>query len=278
MRAIKSINHNAALCVDSFGREVVVLGPGVGFGDLPRDIPLSQITQTFVGIDAKYLALIGELPAKELAFAGQLADVVRAQLSYELSPNLPVTLADHIVFVLERARKHLYVKMPLAYDIVQNYPVEYRLGQMAVRGIERSFGVRLPKNEATGIAMSIVNSAVASSAHAARRDQRVERMVERAVRVIERAMHVSVDRESFDYARFATHVRYLINRLDEGTPIDTQNASLYAEALEQYPEVAACTKEVARMLSQQLGSEVTAEERLYLMLHVNRLYERAKEA
>ena len=277
MRAIKSFNHNAALCVDSLGRKVVVLGPGVGFGDLPHDVPLSQITQTFVGIDPKYLALIGELPTKELAFAGQLADVVKAQVTYELSPNLPITLADHIVFVLQRARKHLYVKMPLAYDFVQNYPVEYRLGQMAVRGIERTFGVRLSKNEAVGIAMSIINSAVASSAHAARHDQRIERMVERAVRVVERTMHVNVDRESFDYARFATHVRYLIDRLDAGTPIDTQNASLYEEVRTQYPEVDSCTKEVARILSHLLGSEVTDEERLYLMLHVNRLYERAKE-
>lgn len=275
MRVIRSINHNAAVGVDSLGREVVVMGSGVGFGKIPRDVPLAEIDRTFVGIDDKYLGLIAELPPEHLEFAAQFSDVVRMQVSHELSPNLVVTLADHISFMVKRAKERLYVAMPLAYDVAQNYPVEYRLGQMCVRGVEKTFKVRLPKNEAVGVALSIVNSAVMSSNAATRRERRDERAVEQATQVVERELGITVDRESFDFARFATHVKYLIDRLSAGEPIATPNGTMYSEVAAQYPVIAACADKVAVAIARPGEEDVTTEERLYLMLHINRLAERA---
>lgn len=275
MQVVRSINHNAAIGIDSLGREVVVMGAGVGFGKIPRDVPLAEIDRTFVGIDDKYLGLIAELPSEHLEFAAQFSDVVRMQVSHELSPNLVVTLADHISFMVKRAKEHLYVAMPLAYDVQQDYPVEYRLGQMCVRGVERTFHVKLPKNEAVGVALSIINSAVMSSVNAARREKRDERALETAVQVVERELGITVDRDSFDFARFATHVKYLIDRLAAGEPIATPNGAMYDEVAAQYPDVAACADKVARAIARPGEGEVTTEERLYLMMHINRLLERA---
>lgn len=275
MQVVRSINHNAAIGIDSLGREVVVMGAGVGFGKIPRDVPLAEIDRTFVGIDDKYLGLIAELPSEHLEFAAQFSDVVRMQVSHELSPNLVVTLADHISFMVKRAKEHLYVAMPLAYDVQQDYPVEYRLGQMCVRGVERTFHVKLPKNEAVGVALSIINSAVMSSANAARREKRDERALETAVQVVERELGITVDRDSFDFARFATHVKYLIDRLAAGEPIATPNGAMYDEVAKQYPDVAACADKVAWAIARPGEGEVTTEERLYLMMHINRLLERA---
>ncbi len=275
MQVIRSINHNAAIGIDSRGREVVVMGAGVGFGKIPRDVPLAEIKRTFVGIDDKYLGLIAELSPEQLEFAAQFSDIVRMQVSHELSPNLVVTLADHISFMVRRAREHLYVAMPLAYDVAQNYPVEYRLGQMCVRGVEKTFHVKLPKSEAVGVALSIVNSAVMSSNATARREKRDERAVEQATRIVERDLGIAVDRDSFDFARFATHVKYLIDRLAAGEPIATPNGAIYDEVAAQYPKIAACADEVATAIARPSEGEVTTEERLYLMLHINRLAERA---
>lgn len=271
----KSINHNAAIGIDSLGREVVVLGSGVGFGTIPRDIPLAQIDRTFVGIDPKYLGLIEELPQEHLEFAAQFADIVRMQVSHELSPNLVVTLADHISFMVRRAKQGIYVAMPLAYDVQQDYPVEYRLGQMCVRGVEKTFHVRLPKNEAVGVALSIVNSAMRSSSVSTRAAERDERAIERATRIVEKELGISVDRDSFDFARFATHVKYLIDRLVSGEPIATPNDSLYDEIVAEFPQVANCAGKVAQSIARSDEGEVTREEKLYLMLHINRLAERA---
>ena len=76
---------------------------------MPHEVDLSDIVRTFYGIDKRYLALIEELPAKELEFAAQFSDIVRSQVSHPLSPNLPVTLADHISFAIKRAREHMCI-------------------------------------------------------------------------------------------------------------------------------------------------------------------------
>lgn len=151
-RAIQRINHNAAICEDGAGHQLIALGRGIGFGDMPHEVNLEDVKRTFYGIDRKYLAFIDEVDPDVLEFSAQLADIVTQQVSYELSPNLPITLADHIQFALKRARDHLVVPMPLAEDVGQAHPVEYRLAQMAVRGMQKTFGVRADRHEAAGVA------------------------------------------------------------------------------------------------------------------------------
>lgn len=53
MRAIQRINHNAAICEDGAGRQLIALGRGIGFGDMPHEVDLDVITRTFYGIDSK---------------------------------------------------------------------------------------------------------------------------------------------------------------------------------------------------------------------------------
>ncbi len=275
VQAIRKINNNAAVCLDGRGRELVALGKGIGFGQLPREVALADITRTFYRVDAKYLDLIGEVDEDVLEFSSQLADLCRATLSYELSPNLPITLADHIAFMLERARKHMVVQMPLAYDVQQAHPAEYKLGQMAVRGARRTFRVRLDRHEAVGIALSIINAAITQSDRAVRRKEDITYLVEGITRIVEEEMGISVDRDSFDFARFATHVQYLLDRVTGGTPIESQNTDLYEEVVEGYPRAAACVNRASVLIRQRFEvPSLTHEEKLYLMLHVNRISER----
>lgn len=121
MQVMHSINN---ICVDNRGRELIALGTGIGFGDIPRELSLAEARRTFYGIDPKYLGLLGELPEETLEFAAQLAGLAANSLSYELSPNLPITLADHIAFAVKRAEEHMIVEMPLAFDVQQSYPAE----------------------------------------------------------------------------------------------------------------------------------------------------------
>ena len=247
MRAIQRINHNAAICEDGAGRQLIALGRGIGFGDMPHEVDLDVITRTFYGIDSKYLAFIDEVDPEVLEFSAQLADIATGQLSYELSPNLPITLADHIQFAIKRAREHMVVSLPLERDLEQLHPIEYRLGELAVRGIQKSFHVRMPRSEAAGIAMSIVNA------------------------IIQEELGVTVDRSSFAFARFATHVRYLLDRVAKKEPIDTENSGLYDVLVEQYPAASRCAHRVDDLIQETFGEPLAQEELVYLIMHVNRV-------
>ena len=271
MRAIQRINNNAAICEDGAGHQLVALGRGIGFGDMPHEIALEDIKRTFYGIDRKYLAFIDEVDPDVLEFAAQLADIVTQQLSYELSPNLPITLADHIQFALKRAREHLVVPMPLAEDVEQAHPVEYRLAQMAVKGMQKTFDVRIDRHEAAGVALSIVNAAVAPSQRRALAAKREDRLLEHGSEAVEREMGAAVDRDSFAFARFTTHIRYLIDRVQKGEPIESENSGLYEVLAEQYPRSAACAQAIAAEIEAAYGEALTEEELVYLIMHINRI-------
>lgn len=52
MKIVRKINNNAAVAQDKKGREMVVLGRGVGFGTIPYELTdLSRIYRTFYEVD-----------------------------------------------------------------------------------------------------------------------------------------------------------------------------------------------------------------------------------
>ena len=159
MRVIKKLNNNFAICVDSEGKECIAYGKGIGFPKTPYELDdPSRIDRRFYDVDEKYLALFNELPEKVLHFTVKLVDIARNELKYELNPNIVLTLADHINFCIQRAKQHIYVQMPLIYEVEQQYPLEGRLGRYALKQVERRFAIQLNQNEASGIAMHFVNA------------------------------------------------------------------------------------------------------------------------
>ena len=93
-----------------------------------------------------------------LDFTARLVDIAHNELRYELNPNLVMTLADHINFCIQRARRKIVVQMPLICEIEQSFPKETKIGKYAVRQIERRFAVQLDENEASGSATAFVNA------------------------------------------------------------------------------------------------------------------------
>lgn len=273
MKVVKRINHNAALLVNDKGTELVALGKGIGYPDGPDEVSLAQIERTFYNVDARYLPLLNEIDPKVMEFSAQITDIARANISRELSANLPFTLADHISFAIKRCREHMYVQMPLSCDVQQQYPVEFKIATFAHAGIEREFGVSMPRGERAGIALCIVNSVMASSSKAKSNDvRREERLIEKLVTTIEKDLDIAVDRDAFDYARYDTHVRYLLERVRTGEPLNTDNAALYQPLCDEHPAVAACVDKMAELIEETYHASIVPEEKVYLMLHVNRVY------
>lgn len=277
MRLLKKINTSAVLCVDDDGHQLVALGKGVGFLDVGEEVPLARVDRTFYDVDERYLACLADIPQDVFEFVSQIVNMAEGVLSYPLSPNLPFILADHVAFAIKRARNGIHVRMPLAFDVQQQYPLEYRIGAFTVDRINRTLSVHLPKNEAVGIAMAFVNNATQVSAARAASTAVFERLLERSVTAIERIKGVTIDRGSFNFTRFATHMQYLFRRVEEGGVIESGNASMYPQLREEYPDIDACVGAINELFAEELGHSLSDEERLYLMLHVNRIVVKADD-
>ena len=275
MKVAKRINNNAVMCVDSKGRSVVAFGKGIAFAVEKEtgELPLSAIERTFYNIDEHYLALLEELTPQVLAVAADIVEAADLEVPYELSNNAVLSMADHITFAIQRFNKGMNIQMPLAYDVSQMFPLEYKVGVYALKLIDKRLHVELFKQEAVGIALCILNASSAPEGAAETADQVSEddALIDAITKIVERRYEIKIDPESFEYARFATHMRYLLGRIRAGEPLNSGNTDLYEAARQNSERGTVCLDEACTLLDQKFGVDITDEEKLYLLMHIMRM-------
>ncbi len=275
MVVIKNINNNVALCLDSRGKEVVVFGKGVGFVRPPCEIPLGKIERTFYDVNEQYLALLSDILSEVIEFTARQMIDIQDRLPYATSSNLVLTLADHLAFAMERVRRGIYVSMPSIYELEVSYPLEIKVGRHIISAMEREFRIKFPSGEVLGVAMHFINARAAEAdlPDAADADPgwRYEEILEQTTQIIEWEMNLKVRRDTFNYARFATHLKYLLRRLAEHRHIDSSNLQLYHTIREQYQDAAACVDKISECYEKELAMSLNEEEKLYLIMHINRV-------
>lgn len=276
VKIIKRINTNAALATDRNGKELIVLGKGVGFPKVPYELTdLSLVERTFYDVNPKYFSMIADIPQPVMLASAEITEQAELELGCELNPNLPFTLADHLNFAVERIRKGLQVTTPLAYDVKHLYPAESALGMQALDVLEQHAGIRLPDGEAVNIAMHLINAeAETDDIHATMLTLHV---LEDVDRIVEKELDIRLNKEGFHYSRFAMHMRYLIQRLMRGEADEKCGGSMLRSVAREYPDIYACAQKVSAYLSSEHGWTCNEEETLFLMLHINRVRESDEE-
>lgn len=253
----------------------MVFGKGVGFVKPRQELPLSKIERTFYDINEQYLSLLSSIPSEVIDFTARQVANIQDYLPYKTSSNLVLTLADHLAFAVERSQRGIYVPMPSIYELETSYPLEIKVGRRIISAMEQEFNLKLPSGEVQGVAMHFINARNAPVNSQAKADatleQRYEEILEQTTQIIEREMNVQVRRNTFNYARFATHVKYLLKRLMEKKHIDSSNYLLYGTIREEYQDVAICVEKISDYYEQNLSVPLNKEEQLYLIMHINRV-------
>ena len=273
VRIIKKINNNAALGLDGSGTEVVVLGKGIGFADMPYELTdYSKIQRTFYDMDPRYVQMAAGIPDAVLEASADIAEQAEMELECELNPNLPFTLADHLNFALERLRSGTVLTTPLSYDVRHLYPKEAELGRQALDILEAYTGTRLPDSEAISVALHLINAE--SESEDIHSTLLALKITEEVNAIIEKELKIRLDKDSFQYSRFAMHLRYLIQRLMSGQQVDDQGVSLLGQIRREYPEIYVCAKAVVEYFASTWNWQCNDEELLYLMLHIYRVQQK----
>ena len=219
MKIIRQINNNAALALDGNGKELVVLGRGVGFPKMPYELTdLSRIERTFYDVSPKYFGMAADLPRPLVLACAEIAERAELELDCALNPNLPFTLADHLNFAAERLRKGIEISTPLAYDVRHLYPKETELAKQARELLAREAGLELPDSEVVNIALHLINAeAEAGDMHSMMMTLKALSDVDG---IVEKQLDITLNKESFSYSRFSMHLRYLVQRLASGRQVE----------------------------------------------------------
>lgn len=270
----KKINNNVAICIDGNQRELIAFGKGIGFPETPYELTdLRKLERTFYDVNEQYIALLNDIPYELIQFTAQMILDVQDRLSYDTNANLALTLADHIAFAIERAQKGIYVRMPSIYELEISYPVEIEIAKEFVAAIKQTFHVNLPKNEIQGIAIHLINARgdSLSEEKSSYYEEHYEEILQQTTSLIEEKFGIRVQKNTFNYARFATHIEYLLKRVYEQKYIESSNVQLYENLRKEFKDISECVDQICDYYERTWELKLSQEEKLYLILHVNRV-------
>ncbi|MFT8820967.1 MAG: PRD domain-containing protein [Liquorilactobacillus nagelii] len=266
----KVLNSSVVLAENGKNEEVIILGKGIGYGKKSgMPISNSQIAQIFrpetnTGLEA----LLSEVSSEVIDIATQILKNVRAQFS-DVNPNLLVSLIDHINFALKRNQEGISFENKLYYDVQTYYPDEFILGKESLNLINETFNIELSKTEAASIAFHIADS---------RKDENVDydsmkitKLTEEIIRLIGVLAKKEFDPKSLSYRRMLIHIKFFVERLITSKQLSGNDDAMYEHVLEEYQAARNIAIRILEYLDQQYNYQVTSEELMYLIIHINRI-------
>lgn len=280
MKVKKVFNNSVVLGVDERGTELVLLGRGIGFQtSAGAEVDAALIEKTFVpggSTTAERLAaFVDEIPLEDILVTEEIVKAARATLGTHITDHVLVPLADHVSFALRRAREGAAeIEYPLRWEVQYLYPAEVAFSREALRIIEQHRGVRLPDLEAVPLALHFVNAQFGATDLTA--TLRMTEVLNETLGIIRAEYGIEIDEDSVPVARFVTHLRYLFLREQQGKKLKGVGDELKEALRASRPREYHCGGLVAALLNQRFGWEVTADEVLYLALHVARLTDDAR--
>ena len=164
--------------------------------------------------------------------------------------------------------------MPLIYEVEQQYPREGKLGRYALKQIERRFAIQLDQNEASGIAMHFVNARFNAKTKmdvSMLWQTRYDDVLEDTVSIVEDEIGIVINRSSFNFARYSSHLMYLLQRLGSGSILDSNMSDMYSALKADRPAIACCVDLIRQYFQDKWNLPLSEEEQLYLFMHINRI-------
>ncbi|MGT2785551.1 PRD domain-containing protein [Streptococcus merionis] len=276
MKVVKKINNNVAECIDNNGQELIAFGRGIGFPKTPYELTdLSKIDMTFYKLNAHFAQLLTELPEELIQLSVEIVNMAQTQLNGQLNPTLVFSLADHINFAIKRLSDFKEVKILFSHEVARSYPKETKVAEQALNLINEKLQVQLPNSEVTAVAMHFINGQAEYAASS--EEVKLSELIEIITQIIEKELQVTINREEFNYQRFQTHVRYYLSRTEQQEHFIEGNQAILNSLKNGQPAIYRTATVVMDYLQSSYEIEGADDELLYLMIHINRLYEQNGE-
>ncbi|MET0989787.1 MAG: PRD domain-containing protein [Glaciihabitans sp.] len=269
----KVLNNNVVIAIDKSGQERVLMGRGLGFQLRPTDpIDPAKVEKTFVldqGSDADHARqILTDVPYPVIEAVMTAVEEAERSLGRILGRRLPLAIIDHIQYVLERLETGIRIPTTTMPELRVLHPQEFAAAEAMADSISASLQTALPEEESVFLTMHLLNATRAEPNGTA---ALLFRRVQHVIGTVERGLGVDLDVASADYARFILHVQFLLQRLVAESMLRGSDTSFFEFAKLSYPRSYAIALDVKAYVSAATGSELTDEELLYVIVHVERL-------
>ena len=273
MNILKPINNNIVSAYDDDGREIVVMGKGIGYrAKEGRQISREQIEKIF-RMDSqdetdRLKTLFASLPMEHVRVSNSIITYAKDRLGKRLNQNIYITLTDHISFAVYRFQQGMEFHNALLMEVRRFYYPEYAIGKYSLDLIEKQLGIRFPDDEAASIALHIVNAeydaSISETIH-------ITRLIQTILEFVKSVVGQELNEQSSGYDRFVIHLKFLTQRILKSETSQMRDPTLVKMISTQYPEEFRYSEKIADLIEQRYEQRICDEEKAYLTLHIRRI-------
>ena len=274
-RILNPMNNNVSLVRNSKGEELIVIGKGISFGKKKGDlISEDQVEKVFrmktEESRENFMALLKDVPLDFITVTYEIIDNLSKKYQYPVQEYLYVTLTDHIYCSYQAISQGRYKDSNLP-DISVKYPVAFQIAKEAFEIYRQKLTENFPEDEIIRIAYHFINAEGENEVEVVEFiDKRKEilKSVENVLRSYE--IQRTPENNNF-YDRFMVHLNYFLDYLDRSRD-DNQSLLDMEEHIKQtYPRAFEVGSKIYDVITQHTGLDLYKSERVYLVLHIQRL-------
>lgn len=265
----KVFNNNIVL-VNSNNKERILFAKGIGFGKKPgtviaKDTEIEKIfsIENNENID-NFNKVTDKIDNDFIGVCEEAIYEVAYQLNCELNERIHIGLIDHLHVAVERLKNGKEVENPFLIETQNLYPKEYELAEMIAALVGNYTNVRFPEGEIGFITLHV---------HSAINDGKISNTMKSTylsnviVEQVQKDLKIKIDKKSLDYARFCTHIKFALQRIENKNPIQNELAVMVKKTYKKSYKAAV---NISKIIEKELKVEVAEEEIAFLAVHIER--------
>ena len=268
---IKVFSNNVVLCEDKRkNTEIIAVGCGIGFkakaGTFISDSAIEKLYGELSEEDKKYLSdIMSNTDSEILDIVEDALKIIDKELKEKLSIYFHLTMLSHLSFAIERSKYGTIIRNPFLEELRVLYPQEYRIAEKFIAEVNKHLEYKLEIDEVGFITMHI---------HAAQRGVKVSETSEQLtltydlVKVIENELGHKIDRESYDFIRLLTHLKFAVNRVKNNIKIENILLPEIKKKLKLYYKI---SQKVAKFAEKNYNILFNEDEVGYITIHLAKI-------
>ncbi len=269
----KIINNNIVSSFDDKGKEVVVMGRGLGFQCKPgQKIDETRIEKVFRMENDKeqerFRSVLADISMENIQICSEIIAYAKTVIPNKLSKNIYITLMDHINFAIARQKEGLHFTNALRWEIKKFYHPEYTVGLKAVELVKQRTGIDLSEDEAASIALHFVNAELGTEMP---NTIDITKLIQNVLKIITYHFQINIIEDSLNYERFLTHLKFFSQRVVTNRYNHGEEEEFYEIIRKQYPDSYECAGKIKAYVEKEYKVPLPEEEMIYLTIHITRI-------
>lgn len=268
---VLKILNNSAMLVSDGRSELVLMGRGIAFNrknnekikmglEVDKIYALEKSANRFKTLLENNSAQVNELVINSI-------QILMERNNTDIRPDALVGFCDHVSIMFERVLKNESIMNPFISETKVLYPESFEKAQTISQQLSTKYNVIIPEEEVGYIALHLQNIVSPASGEQMKVMNKIATMTSD---YITEELSIILDKESLIYARFMTHLKFVVMRLLSKQCTDNIMTDIILEKLSQYrPQ----TERIVVIIEQETNHKLGLDELAYLMIHIGRILE-----